>query len=628
MLTITTLNNETELLTDYKELQLKERVNSEYTLSFILFQTDNNEHAYPLVQEESIVEYNGQEYRIKQVNERSRGNKAIKDVQAQHVYFDLIDEYQYELIGGNKTINELVEFALNGTDFTFEIADSFDVQIVFNYGENNVITLINQILEVFQCEVELQNRHLVFKKQIGRVSDFQFRYKHNLKAINKTIETRNLTTKIRGYWQGGFVNFTSPMADIYGIRHAEPIRDDNISDEATMLQILERSINDKPEISFTIDFVELQEAGYPFDSPMVGDDIILVFEPLNIDISARIMETDKIVDWNGNVIRSQVTLANFKESTTDINALLHETVKEVEKSNVINRSRIEQTNEKISMEVERIEGEISTARSDFNITAAEIRGEVSLIETTLDGKISDNTSLISQTASTINLRIDGVESGLFEEVSDLQEHVDSEFILDRQRMSTIELNLDQISLGVSSNTDSIVYLSDEEIPALKNRISTAEQKITDSAIISTVTGSTTYQNDLGAKVDTTTYSSKVTQLEDSISSKVSSTDYTGNTIASLINQTATTISLSASKINLDGIVRVASTLDVGYNWSDSTTKRIRFRGDLGGVSIESPANTDSLVLNSLGVIDMYANYVYINNNRVLTTADSVTAKFG
>ncbi|WLR54281.1 hypothetical protein LC048_17795 [Mesobacillus subterraneus] len=48
--------------------------------------------------------------------------------------------------------------------------------------------------------------------------------------------------------------------------------------------------------------------------------------------------------------------------------------------------------------------------------------------------------------------------------------------------------------------------------------------------------------------------SSITQQATQISQKVSQTDYNGNTIASLINQTATTILLQAAKIALDGYV--------------------------------------------------------------------------
>ena len=70
---------------------------------------------------------------------------------------------------------------------------------------------------------------------------------------------------------------------------------------------------------------------------------------------------------------------------------------------------------------------------------------------------------------------------------------------------------------------------DGKVTTLETWKSSAEQKITDSAIISTVTSSTTYRNDLTGKVDT-------------------------NKIISTINQTAEAIKISASKIQLEGAV--------------------------------------------------------------------------
>ena len=66
---------------------------------------------------------------------------------------------------------------------------------------------------------------------------------------------------------------------------------------------------------------------------------------------------------------------------------------------------------------------------------------------------------------------------------------------------------------------------------LFSRVDTAEQKITPNAIISTVTSSTTYKNNLSNKVDTTTYESKIKQLSDNISSCV-----TKNGIGTTIEQ--------------------------------------------------------------------------------------------
>lgn len=55
-----------------------------------------------------------------------------------------------------------------------------------------------------------------------------------------------------------------------------------------------------------------------------------------------------------------------------------------------------------------------------------------------------------------------------------------------------------------------------------------------------------------------TFSSRIDLHSDLISQKVAYTDYTGNTIVSMINQTATTIDIAASKINLYGAVTFLS----------------------------------------------------------------------
>ena len=60
-------------------------------------------------------------------------------------------------------------------------------------------------------------------------------------------------------------------------------------------------------------------------------------------------------------------------------------------------------------------------------------------------------------------------------------------------------------------------------------MTTAESKITDDAIVSTVTSSKTYKDALSGKVDTSTYNTKMEQLDNSISLKATTTEvYTKN----------------------------------------------------------------------------------------------------
>jgi len=126
-------------------------------------------------------------------------------------------------------------------------------------------------------------------------------------------------------------------------------------------------------------------------------------------------------------------------------------------------------------------------------------------------------------------------------INSLIEDIDGNF-------TNITQNAEEISLvagDVSGNTASIVVNSDA-ITSIVSDVSGNASSITQNAsaitsIVSDVSGN----------------ASSITQNADNINLRVEKTDYDGNTIASLINQTATTIDISANKINLNGVVTMS-----------------------------------------------------------------------
>ncbi|SFA56083.1 hypothetical protein SAMN05192569_10691, partial [Parageobacillus thermantarcticus] len=88
-----------------------------------------------------------------------------------------------------------------------------------------------------------------------------------------------------------------------------------------------------------------------------------------------------------------------------------------------------------------------------------------------------------------------------------------------------------------------------------------------------------------------------------IEQKVSYSDYNGAEIVSRINQTPTTVTIEAEKINLDGITRVNSALWVGEPFDYSGDKAINFRS---AASINSPAGSDSLIIDCMGEIFLHS----------------------
>lgn len=128
------------------------------------------------------------------------------------------------------------------------------------------------------------------------------------------------------------------------------------------------------------------------------------------------------------------------------------------------------------------------------------------------------------------------------------------------RLETAEFKLspDQILLSVEASisgtiaTKSYVDIQDDSIEL-------ASKQYTDGQLTSYAT-ITLLNNQIATRVSTTdlnttlTNYSTITQTADQIATRVANTDYNGTTIASLINQTSKSISLSALDIDLSGFV--------------------------------------------------------------------------
>ena len=227
-------------------LEINKVVNGAFFASFTTFNYENNP-GYSILVEESIVTIDGFEFKVKQLEETRYG----KTVTATNTFFELTDIRQDAIYGGTHTFNEFVTFALGSTGWTFtsEIAGS---RFIENYGNANVITLINALCSEFECEYEVKENKVVhFASQVGGDYDAQYRYKHNVSALSKKIDTSKLKTQITGYGANGLVvTYTSPNAGnpLFGIKKADPITDDKFTEAEGLLMHLKTQLNDVPKV--------------------------------------------------------------------------------------------------------------------------------------------------------------------------------------------------------------------------------------------------------------------------------------------------------------------------------------------------------------------------------------------
>lgn len=189
-----------------------------------------------------------------------------------------------------------------------------------------------------------------------------------------------------------------------------------------------------------------------------------------------------------------------------------------------------------------------------NTQIEQIRGKTNTLERTVDQTVSRvsaiendyvTESVLTQTANQIRLEVSSVNS-------DLQ--------------------------GYKTTVTSEFAVKEGEIQA---RVTATEFSTYKGTVASEFT---VKESEIQARVTTTDFNSYKGEVaaefsvkEGEIQSKVSSSDYNGNTIASMINQTATTVQISASKINLNGYVTVTDLSTSGsttINGSNITTGTI------------------------------------------------------
>ncbi|ALY08049.1 hypothetical protein EauS123_00050 [Exiguobacterium phage vB_EauS-123] len=350
MIIITDVLGRSEPLVTLSGLTQDKKLSGDWTLSFSVLSDQADAEAFDLIQEQSIIEFEGQEFVIKDATEKNVGVRSVKEVTAVHrIFEDLSKERYYETTSGAKTITQLMGIITNGTPYTFTVVDSFTSQTFENFGNDNHLSLFQTVLNRYRAEYELSGSLIIIRKQIGIESDFQFRYGYNVKSISKKIDSYGLATYIKGFGKpltdaegnetGQYLvqaEYTSPNAQIYGVIHAEPVYDKRIQDMTTLLRFMQERLQDYPEITIELDFADLRAAGYSYDVPGIGDSVLLIYEPLsNLNIDTRITGVTTEYDYHLKPIATKVELASMRKDITDTLANFSGTSKTVNKA--INR---------------------------------------------------------------------------------------------------------------------------------------------------------------------------------------------------------------------------------------------------------------------------------------------------
>src|SRR5690606_4134732 len=325
-------------------------LNGNVTLSFVVLPTKTNSLFIDKITEMwTVVDHDGIEYKIIYCKKQGVGNRLRVNVKAIPLFFDKFDSDRiYDEYNEHMTAHRCFSLIFEGTGFNFILVDSFQAIQWEGYGGGETrLKCFKDALSRYGAEFRLVGNTVYLEKQIGRDTNFMYRHKLNASNIVKEIDASALYTYAKGYGDyedgeksdgGGWQNaklvreYTSPFAQILGIRHAPPIKDGRIKDPETMDKKLKELVDNSLKISVSADIHDLRKQGYPLAQPELGDRVFLIDERIGLNTEVRVIEMSVTKNWKGEVIDLKLTFgspgllrryqSNLRTATSQSNDLM------------------------------------------------------------------------------------------------------------------------------------------------------------------------------------------------------------------------------------------------------------------------------------------------------------------
>lgn len=298
--------------------------NETWEIAFTATNSSVQKEVFDLIEYESSVFFDGQEFIIKEMNRNAVGQLVIKQVVATHIYYTIQDGYQYNTLTGTRSVSQLLThiFSAGNRGFTWEVIDpnkKFLTVEQENFGNGNYLKLINEILSDYNAIVIPNNKHLTFypASEYGQKTEEQIRYKYNTDEVSFEIDTYSLKTQIRGFGKKDDnenyvfspITYTSPESNKWGIRIQDPVEDERYTVAGNMLERLKKDLQDYPSISGSVTLKWKI-------NPNKGDYVPFIYEPLNINTYIQIVGIKKYPAIPNKP--PEVILSNTKKTMTAI----------------------------------------------------------------------------------------------------------------------------------------------------------------------------------------------------------------------------------------------------------------------------------------------------------------------
>ncbi|MCY7572355.1 phage tail protein [Bacillus pumilus] len=282
-------------------LELQDDTTGKKSFTFTLLRTEDNGTEFDLLVPGNILYldekvYNHQKYYITDIElDQSRKNVLQKKVTANHVYTVLLVNDRVEEKTSKKlNIKEALDIALADTPFQYVLKEkesAFDTVDQDGFGEKNRIELMDQVVDDYEIELDVNNYVIYVYKKMGRVVDYTFDSRYNMPGFKLKINDQNTSTRAWGYgaekkakksdakstdtktnedekekepeYEFEPILYIHPDEDKFLIegkpRWGEPIRDDTVKKASNMVSTLKKHVNPYPDVVVEAEYQYIYE---------------------------------------------------------------------------------------------------------------------------------------------------------------------------------------------------------------------------------------------------------------------------------------------------------------------------------------------------------------------------------
>ncbi|WP_340033569.1 phage tail protein [Bacillus sp. FSL K6-0138] len=320
------------------------------SFTFTITKTQENGTEFDLLVNDNILyldekKFNHQKYYITDVEVRQENNILTKTVTAAHIFSVLlINNYVNDTVTKKLKLREALDIALKDTDFKYilEAPESeFPSADQENFGDKNSTELMDEIIEDYGLEIDVDNYKIHVYKKMGNRIDFTLDSRYNMPGITIKTSSQNSTTRAWGYgalkegsnstdknpkYEFEPILYVHPDEDKFLIegkpRWAEPIKDETIKKSSRMVSALKKHVNPYPEMTIEADFQKIYEPKLlEIEQDFWKGDTIHVLadtaEGITFEDDVRLIS----IQYNplDPYSSPQLTFANFRKDIQDIN---------------------------------------------------------------------------------------------------------------------------------------------------------------------------------------------------------------------------------------------------------------------------------------------------------------------